>query len=541
MDDDPFPGHPIAGDATDGARLDGQPLVDREPPGKWELRPIELADQPILNRYLRPLAQPLSDYTFSQIFTWRNSLRLLWREIDDHLCVFANGAGDLTLLIPPIGPAGPGGNDVALRRAFELMDDYNASHGVPDRSRIEYVSQELLATLDRRGLSVQPMGHDYIYQTQRMIDLAGGDLKSKRQEKNRFIRDNRFTVEPFIAAKHLQPCLNLLESWKLHQDAHHLAQQEAGDQKAEANLASFKRQKETLATELALKHADELGLSGIVVFVNDALRAFTFGEPLGTDQASIVIEKTDLSIKGLAQFIFSEFCRLNWSDRPLINAGDDWGLESLAWTKASYRPVKLLEKFVLCKEATAFSASGFQAAMPTSQIAEQGVEQKNSTEQILVRPASLADLSPTMSLEETCFDTYCLSKRQLRYLQRSPNAVFQIAEKGGSIVGECIALIRHHKKSLSGRLYSLAVHPNHRGHGIGNRLLQKTLAGLVANGVKRVFLEVEQANAAALKLYERHGFRSIGLLPDYYGEGRPGVHMVCELLIPAAQDIKSAA
>jgi hypothetical protein len=515
MDDEPFPGHAPSAD---------------DPFSKWELRPVELSDQPILNRYLRPLAQPLSDYTFSQIFTWRNSLRLLWREIDNHLCVFANGTGDLTLLIPPIAGDGTGGGDAALGRAFELMDDYNATHGVPDRSRIEYVSEELLARLARRGLSVQPMGHDYIYETQRMIDLAGGDLKSKRQERNRFVRDNRFHVEPYCADRHLEPCLQLLNTWKIHQDAHHLD---------EVNLSSIKRHKESRATELALHHATELGLTGMVVYVEDSLRAFTFGEPLGADQASIVIEKTDLSVKGLAQFIFSEFCRVNWSDRALINAGDDWGLESLAWTKSSYRPVKLLQKFVLCKEAAVSSATGFGPVTAPTQRAPQAPE--STEESITVRAASMDDLIPAMQLEETCFDTYCLSKRQLRYLQRSPNAVFQVAEINGKIVGEGIALVRHHKRSVSGRLYSLAVRPDCRGQGIGNRLMKKTLAELVAQGAKRVFLEVEQVNASALKLYERHGFRSIGMLPDYYGPGRHGVHMVCELLVSARANIKSAA
>jgi ribosomal protein S18 acetylase RimI-like enzyme len=503
---------------------------------KWELRPVELSDQPAINRYLRPLLQPLSDYTFSQIYTWRNSLRLLWREIDDHLCVFANGTGDLTLLIPPIamdctqGLAGGSAGDAALAHAFQLMDDYNAAHGVPDRSRIEYVSEELLARLDRRGLSAQPMGHDYIYQTERMIDLAGGSLKSKRQEKNRFMRDNAFVVEAYRADRHLVPCLELLNQWKIHQDAQHLE---------EANLNSIKRQKEARATELALRHSAELGLTGLVVHVGDSLRAFTFGEPLGQDQASIVIEKTDLSVKGLAQFIFSEFCRLHWSDRPLINAGDDWGLQSLAWTKSSYRPVKLLQKFVLCKEGVVLSPTGFDSNAP--EPIRQAPDPNPALDAITVRGASPDDLTPAMLLEKNCFDAYCLSIRQLRYLQRSPNAVFQVAQAAGEIVGEGIALVRHHKRSLTGRLYSLAVHPNHRGQGIGNRLLKTTLAELVARGAKRVFLEVEQANLAAVKLYERHGFRSIGILPDYYGDGRHGIHMVCELLVPASSNVKSAA
>jgi ribosomal protein S18 acetylase RimI-like enzyme len=458
----------------------------------------------------------------------------VWREIDAHLCVFANGTGDLTLLIPPIAGDGVATTPSVLKQAFELMDDYNAEHGVPDRSRIEYVSEELLGRLDSKGLHAEPMGHDYLYETQRMIDLAGGDLKSKRQERNRFTRDNRFAVEPYCAERHLQPCLELLRVWKSHQDASHVE---------EANLSSIKRQKESLATELALHHAAELGLSGMVVYVDDIVRGFTFGEPLGSDQASIVIEKTDLSVKGLAQFIFSEFCRVNWADRPLINAGDDWGLESLAWTKQSYRPVKLLQKFVLCKEARAMAAvtEAEEEVVAQEPVASLPAGEQIAVSEIAIRAAKVEDLVAAKSLEEACFDAYRLSSRQLRYLQHCANAVFQVAERDGKVIGECIALIRHHKRGLSGRLYSLAVHPDYRGQGIGNQLLQMMLAELVSRGTKRIFLEVEQANQVAVKLYERHGFRQIGVLSDYYGEGRHGVHMVCELHIPTQVDARKAA
>ncbi len=53
----------------------------------WGLRTVEATDAATLNAYFAMLAEPLSDYTFSQIFTWRNSLRVLWRELHGHLCV----------------------------------------------------------------------------------------------------------------------------------------------------------------------------------------------------------------------------------------------------------------------------------------------------------------------------------------------------------------------------------------------------------------------------------------------------------------------
>jgi ribosomal protein S18 acetylase RimI-like enzyme len=476
----------------------------------YGLRPVQLGDRDTFRTFFDSLREPLSDYTFSQIYTWRNSLHIVWGVLAGHLCVFANGSGDLTLLVPPVGDTG---GDAALRGAFELMNDYNARQGVPERTRVEYASDELLARFDRAKFDATPMGTDYVYDTQRMIDLAGGDLASKRQAKNRFLRLYEHRVETYDAAQHLDGCLALLERWRTHQDAQHLE---------EPNVNAIKRQKETIATELALRCSADLRFKGMVVHVKDAatqawsLRGFTFGEYLGTDQSSIVIEKTDLDVKGLAQFIFSDFCRRHFADRPLCNVGDDWGLESLAWTKMSYRPVKLLQKY-----AMTMVHSATVAPVPTT-----------STETI-IRLATKDDLAATVELETACFASdLSLKKRQLQYLQQRSTAVFLVAESAGRVIGEGIALVRQHKGGRSGRIYSVAVDRDRRGERIGQRLLDAMLAELTGRGVKRVYLEVEQSNATAMALYQRNGFRSIGTIPDYYGSFRHAIHMMWEA--PAA-------
>jgi uncharacterized protein len=490
----------------------------------WGLRPVQLADRALLDSYFATLAHPLSDYTFSQLFTWSNSLKILWKQIAGHLCVFANGAGDLTLLVPPIGDTGA---ERALAECFELMDEYNASRGVPHRTRVEYVSDELAARIDRSRVQLEPMGFDYVYETGKMIDLPGGDLASKRQAKNRFTRLYEHRVEPYSAAAHLDACRRLLAQWKTHQDTH----DETGNSTSEA-----KRLKEAKATDLCLEVAEEIGLKGMVVSVKGeegwAVRGFTFGEPLGHDQSSITVEKTDLTCKGLAQFIFSEFCRTCWADRPLVNAGDDWGLETLAWTKMSYRPVKLLQKYVMRKQPAVTAAvpaavepKADALPIPSALPAMEGAEPLP----VRVRLADRKDVAAALELEHACFSADVrLKKRQLQYLQQRRSAVFFVAEQGDAIVGEGIALVRQHKKGRSGRIYSLAVRQQHRGQRIGQKLLQAMLAALAERGVSRVYLEVEKANDAALRLYSGHGFRPIGTLPDYYGPDRPGVHMMAE-------------
>jgi ribosomal protein S18 acetylase RimI-like enzyme len=492
--------------------------MDDEPFPRWGLRPVELADAPALTRYFASLAEPLSDYTFSQLFTWRNSLRILWKEIRGHLCVFANGTGDLTLLLPPIGDTG---GDGALAAAFELMNDYNAVHSAPHRSRVEYVSDELLARFGRENLDVQPMGADYVYDAGRMIDLTGGDLASKRQAKNRFCRNYEHRVETYDPARHRDECAGLLDLWKSQQDVHHALA-------PDSDTSALKRHKESLATALCLDAAAALGLRGLVVYVNTpdgwSLRGFTFGERLGRDQSSITIEKTDLGIKGLPQFIFSEFCRREWADRPFVNVGDDWGVETLAWTKMSYRPVKMLKKYVVRKQPA--------TTVPLSDRAARGSASSTSSTPapVEVRAARKEDLAAAVDLERMCFGTgaFSLTKRQLQYLQRRPTAVFVVAEQEGTVVGQGVALVRQHRSGPSGRIYSLAVHPERRGQRIGDSLLRSMVDSLSERGVRRVYLEVDDENASAIRLYERWGFRRVGTLPDYYGPGQAAVHMLYE-------------
>lgn len=491
------------------------------------LKPVTLADQPTFDAYFASLSEPLSDYTFSQIFTWRNSLRLGWKEIRGHMCVFANGTGDLTLLMPPIGD---GDSHRALAEAFEIIDAYNAPHNAIERGRVEYAGEELLARLDRSRLRVAPMGGDYVYDVSRMIDLPGSDLASKRQLKNRFLRLYEHRVEAYDAAKHQDECLQLLRLWKKLQDANHDDCRET---------SALKRTKETLACELALEHAQTLGLKGLVIYVKNppgnawSLRAFTFGEYLGKTQSSIVIEKTDLGVRGLAQFIFSEFCRQCWADRPLVNVGDDWGLETLAWTKSSYRPAKMLQKYQFTM------ARAVSVAIPAAQPEEQAGclhhdEPKSMPGQpIIIRPAERRDLPAVRALEESCFSLYQLSRRQLAYLQNRPSAVFVVAERAGTIVGSAIALVRRYREGgRSGRIYSLAVKPEIRRHGVGQRLLDALLTGLRDRGVQRVYLEVEETNAPAIALYERSGFAKSGVMPDYYGAGNAGLHMALHCPVP---------
>lgn len=57
---------------------------------------------------------------------------------------------------------------------------------------------------------------------------------------------------------------------------------------------------------------------------------------------------------------------------------------------------------------------------------------------------------------------------------------------------------------------AIAVVPNARGKGVGTLLLDALLERARAEGYPSVSLSVDRANAGAIELYERYGFRRVG-------------------------------
>ena len=69
-------------------------------------------------------------------------------------------------------------------------------------------------------------------------------------------------------------------------------------------------------------------------------------------------------------------------------------------------------------------------------------------------------------------------------------------------------------------ILSVAVASARRGRGVARALLNIHLRRLAGLGARSVFLEVDESNEPALRLYWRAGFREVGRRPGYYQQGR---------------------
>lgn len=137
--------------------------------------------------------------------------------------------------------------------------------------------------------------------------------------------------------------------------------------------------------------------------------------------------------------------------------------------------------------------------------------------QVRIRRARTADLDRLVEMENRIFASDRMSARQWRRHVANPETEVLIAERDGAIAGA--AVVFFHASHRIARLYSIAVAPEARGAGIGEKLLAAAERAARSRKRERFRLEVRTDNAAARRLYERRGYRAFGTKAAYYEDG----------------------
>jgi ribosomal-protein-alanine N-acetyltransferase len=83
---------------------------------------------------------------------------------------------------------------------------------------------------------------------------------------------------------------------------------------------------------------------------------------------------------------------------------------------------------------------------------------------------------------------------------------------------------------------NLAIHPTWRRRGLGGQLLVSVLDRARAMGIRHATLEVRRSNTAAMRLYERQGFRTASVRRGYYSQPEEDALVLALDLEPAPGD-----
>ena len=288
-----------------------------------QFKPIRLEDKQVITSYLLPANNRDCNLSFVNLCSWQfltessfaivDDCLMMRFVIDDERIVYLMpvGNGDIKAIIGMLKEqAKDEGHSLRIHGVFPRMEEW-LNREFP--GRFEYV-------LDRDYF-------DYIYLRTDLAELKGKNFQAKRNHVNKFKRTYQYEYTP-LTSDLVPHCLELEEKWCKEHDC--------------SEFESLEN--ERTALKYALRHFEELELTGGTLWVDGEIVAFTYGVPVTNDTFVVHIEKADTRIEGAYNMINQEFAKHLPEQYIYLNREEDLGIPGLRKAKLSYRPVMLLEK-----------------------------------------------------------------------------------------------------------------------------------------------------------------------------------------------------
>jgi ribosomal-protein-alanine N-acetyltransferase len=116
------------------------------------------------------------------------------------------------------------------------------------------------------------------------------------------------------------------------------------------------------------------------------------------------------------------------------------------------------------------------------------------------------------------------SEQEVEGLLTDRHVIAHRAVTGAKITGFIMSRLVEDEAEI----LSVAVANRERGRGLARKLLTLHLRRLAGLGARTVFLEVDEHNRPAIRLYDRAGFHEISRRPNYYpgAGGKPAAALI---------------
>ncbi len=126
-------------------------------------------------------------------------------------------------------------------------------------------------------------------------------------------------------------------------------------------------------------------------------------------------------------------------------------------------------------------------------------------------PMSSEHIEQISEIEKKCFSAPWSSKSLTEELD-NPNAYFITAVSEGTVLG----YIGVHEVCGEAYIDNVAVDPNYRRLGLGERLMLTAQKNAFERKCEFISLEVRKSNSSAISLYEKLGYQNVGERKNFY-------------------------
>lgn len=308
---------------------------------------------------------------------------------------------------------------------------------------------------------------DYLYTREKLINLSGKKLQSKRNHINKFKNlYPQYQYKP-LTREMIPQCLELERTWRrVSKDDNN---QDTPDESLTPEMRSMTR---------AFNRWEELGLVGGTIWVDNELVAFTYGCPINRSTFDVCVEKANTEYEGAFTIINQEFVKHLPEQYFYINREEDMGSEGLRKAKLSYYPDILLEKSTLMEK------NPLEAFEDHDRI-------KQETRELW--KLVFKDTEPFINLYFN------------KVFQHDYNVVCQLEKKVVAALQTLPYTLLYHQKEVPvGYVSGVSTHPDYREQGIGDNLMQQAHINMYYKNM--AFALLIPAEEWLYNWYERCGY-----------------------------------
>lgn len=299
---------------------------------------ISIDNREILDKYLNGYEYKTSGLSFSAQYMWRDINKFSWDMIGEYMCISGishlelEDGIELPFMFPPLTATGEYDKD-ALRETIYNAKAHFEKKGQPFSLRlVPFHIMEIIqeAVPEMQFLDDRP-NYDYIYLTQDLIDLKGKSFHSKKNHLNYFKKTYEYEYVE-MTSDMADEAMSFISDFNSRKEvpAH------------EMEMLKM----EERAMEDVFVNLEKVGYSAGAILIDGKIEAVAIGGKLGKKTITEHVEKANIEYRGLYQAINNEFCRNVASEAKYINREEDMGIPNLRKAKLSYKPVKLLEKYI---------------------------------------------------------------------------------------------------------------------------------------------------------------------------------------------------
>lgn len=136
-------------------------------------------------------------------------------------------------------------------------------------------------------------------------------------------------------------------------------------------------------------------------------------------------------------------------------------------------------------------------------------------ENIKIRLLEFFDISEVAQIEKECFSTPWSGKAILES-SSGDDGYFIVAEKNHNGRRRIAGYAGLYRAVSEAYIYNIAVRREYRKMGIGERLTKELISYCIKSHLEFISLEVRCSNNAAINLYKKLGFRTLGERKEFY-------------------------